>query len=152
MSTIRIELNNSELIDNINRLADSLDDLSEPMRFVAHTLESATDKAFIDETDPTTGERWQALSDGYVKANPHRAGGQVLQDTTTLAKSISSESNKQWAQIGSNQPYAAIHHFGGTADMRPANAAIPARPYIGLSGDDKSDILDELASHLSALV
>ena len=53
-------------------------------------------------------------------------------------------------EAGSNLVYAAIHQAGGTEDMAPRNAAIPARPYLGLSDDELAEaqeiIIDWLGS------
>lgn len=41
-----------------------------------------------------------------------------------------------FVEISADREYAAIHQFGGTPDMAPGPAAIPARPYLGLSDAD----------------
>ncbi|MCG9754998.1 phage virion morphogenesis protein [Shewanella insulae] len=46
-----------------------------------------------------------------------------------------------WTEVGCNEIYAVIHQFGGTDDMPAAPAAVPARPYMGLSAEDEQSIL-----------
>ena len=56
-------------------------------------------------------------------------------------------------EIGSNLPYAAVHQFGATIKPRAAkvlmfwghvakSVTIPARPYLGLSDEDRSEIVE----------
>lgn len=48
------------------------------------------------------------------------------------------------AEIGTNLVYAAIHEFGGTPDMAPGPAAIPARPYAQPALDQERDNISEV--------
>lgn len=149
MSKIAIDILGAESIDTLLSIANSFDDLSEPMNEVAAIMEGATEDAFADEASPVTGERWEALSDNYLKANPKRVGGQILQASAGgLAASIEADSGVFWAEIGSNKPYAAIHNFGGTSDMAPGPAAIPAREYFGINAENEDDILKVIESFL----
>ncbi|MFC0119930.1 phage virion morphogenesis protein [Pseudoalteromonas xiamenensis] len=66
-----------------------------------------------EERSPVTGQAWPELSANYLKQNPKRVGGQILQMEGSLAASIAADSGDLWAEIGSNKPYAAIHNFGG---------------------------------------
>lgn len=146
---ITIEHNSPVVIDVLQQLLDKLGDLSDPMQRIAGVMEDATERAFDEEASPVTGQPWPALSENYLKANPKRAGGKILQASAGgLAASIASDYGDSWAQVGSNKIYAAIHHFGGTADMAPGPAGIPAREYFGLSQEDEANILDILADYL----
>lgn len=146
---ITIEHNSPAVVDVLQQLLDNLGDLSEPMQRIAGVLEDTTEQAFADEASPTSGAPWPALSENYLKANPKRAGGKMLQASAGgLASSIESDHGDSWAQIGSNKIYAAIHHFGGEDDMAPGPAAIPTREYFGISQEAEADILDILAEYL----
>lgn len=146
---ITIEHNSPAVVEVLQQLLDNLGDLSEPMQRIAGVLEDNTEQAFADEASPVTGEPWAALSDAYLKANPKRKDGKMLQVSAGgLAPSIESDYGDSWAQIGSNKVYAAIHHFGGEDDMAPGPAAIPAREYFGISKEGEEDILDILADYL----
>lgn len=146
---ITIEHNSTAVVEVLQQLLDNLGDLTEPMQRIAGVLEDSTEQAFADEASPVSGQPWQALSENYLKANPKRAGGKMLQASAGgLAASIESDHGDSWAQIGSNKIYAAIHHFGGTDDMRPGPAAIPAREHFGISQEAEADILDILGEYL----
>lgn len=150
MNQIDITFSNGTVLQVLGNLIERLDDLSEPMNDIAAVLESATEGAFATESDPATGAPWASLSDAYLKANPKRQGGKILQVSAGgLAASIAADSGNFWASIGSNKIYAAIHQFGGTDDMPAGPAGIHAREYIGLSSDDETSVLDILAGYLS---
>ncbi|EIC13727.1 phage-like protein, partial [Kingella kingae PYKK081] len=60
-------------------------------------------------------------------------GGKTLQLSGQLAASLTTQSGNDFARIGSNKPYAAIHHIGGQAG-RGRKVHIPARPYLPIDG------------------
>lgn len=149
MNKVEIVLSDSPVLQVLGSLLDKLDDLSDPMNDIAAVLESATEGAFEAEADPVTGQAWQSLSDAYLKANPKRQGGKILQASAGgLAASVTADSGDFWAAIGSNKIYAAIHQFGGTDDMPAGPAGIPARPYLGVSREDEQSMLGILGEYL----
>lgn len=149
MNKVEIVLSDSPVLQVLGSLLDKLDDLSEPMNDIAAVLESATEGAFEAEADPVTGQAWASLSDAYLKANPKRQGGKILQASAGgLAASVAADSGDFWAAIGSNKIYAAIHQFGGTDDMPAGPAGIPARPYLGVSREDEQSMLGIMGDYL----
>lgn len=108
-------------------LAQLLKNATQPkpmMRAIATELLSITEDNFA-------GERW-----GSAKWQKSRRasteGGKTLQKSGQLAASISTQVSNDFARIGSNKPYAAIHHLGGQAGRRKSTK-IPARPYLPIS-------------------
>ncbi|WP_330925291.1 phage virion morphogenesis protein [Candidatus Sororendozoicomonas aggregata] len=149
-STIELRLNANETLHALNDLVAAGADLSPVMRQVAGILADAAEQAFASEADPTTGQSWQPLTEAHqAKREEKGYTGPTLQMTGQLAASIQSDYGRDYAQVGSNLVYGAIHQHGGTADMRPANAAIPARPFLGASDEDRDEILDILQRHLA---
>ncbi|MCS6175862.1 phage virion morphogenesis protein [Shewanella baltica] len=150
MSKVDIQFTNGTVLQMLTSLMERLDDLSEPMNDIAAVLESATEGAFEAEADPVTGQAWASLTDAYLKANPKRQGGKILQASAGgLAASVAADSGDFWAAIGSNKIYAAIHQFGGTDDMPAGPAGIPARHYLGVSREDEQSMLGILGEYLS---
>ncbi|PAY00145.1 phage virion morphogenesis protein [Pseudoalteromonas sp. HM-SA03] len=149
--TTRIEiLTSGDATKALEQIAQRFDDLSDPMNEIAAIMEGATEDAFAEERSPVTGIAWPALSETYLKQNPKRVGGQMLQVSAGgLAASIAADSGAFWAQIGSNKPYAAIHNFGGLPEMAPGPAAIDQRQYLGVSPDEESDILAVLSDYFT---
>lgn len=105
--------------------------------------------------------RWQQGPDGQPWKPSLRAqisGGRTLTQAGHLGDSVSSHAGRDFAEWGVNRIYAAIHQFGGVIKAKAARAlrfaiagggfatvrqvTMPARPYLGVSGDDKVDILD----------
>ena len=148
MVDISITDTSIEVLETLNRLYQRMDDTTPVMREVAGILANQVEDAFENEADPTTGEAWEPFSPDYLKRNPRRIGGQMLQDSGQLATSIQTEYSSNYAAVGTNKIYAAIHQFGGTSDMAPAPAAVPARPYLGLSPEGENEVLEVINSYL----
>lgn len=118
---------------------------------IGAALLTSTQQRFEDEEDPE-GEEWEELAERTqkrrvskrrVRGPDHklRVTGQLLGSLTYLAD------NSELA-LGSNKVYAALHQMGGTGDMPPGPAAVPARPYLGISQDDEDEIAAVLAEHV----
>lgn len=83
--------------------------------------------------------------DSGKKSSPPE--GQTLVDTARLRASISFSAAPLEAHVGSNVVYARIHQLGGQAG-RGRKITLPARPYLGLSADDREEIEALVAAHL----
>lgn len=111
-------------------------------RQIAGILADSSEQAFADEKDPQTGIPWADLTPKH-KARRTKQGytGKKLQMRGDLAMSLTTGFGATSAWIGSNLKYAAIHQLGGTPDMAPGPAAIVARPYMGLDGVARQEVL-----------
>jgi phage virion morphogenesis protein len=117
-------------------------------------MESQTQERFDTKKDPE-GKPWKALAqktqDYYRGQFPHAQPPLVIDGG--LRDSLESQVPDSWSVlVGATKIYAAIHQFGG--EIAPKNAAalyvpgygtlqkvnIPARPYLGVSGQDAGDI------------
>ncbi|EDS4461957.1 phage virion morphogenesis protein, partial [Salmonella enterica subsp. enterica serovar Braenderup] len=92
-------------------------------RSVAASLLSSSEMAFEQQREPD-GDAWHEWSEpwrawrtkhGYVP-------GKILTLHGKLAGEMTTDYGDTYAMIGSNEPYAAIHQWGGTPDMRPGPA------------------------------
>ncbi|MFW1857908.1 phage virion morphogenesis protein [Acinetobacter defluvii] len=127
------------------------------MQRVSLTLLDVTEENFNAEGRP----KWAGLK--YP-----RKGGKILQLTGQLAGSITPFSGANYAGVGSNKVYAAIHQFGGKTKahvIRPKTkkalafggmvfkyvnhpgSVIPARPYLPIdkSGNLQKEAYDDVA-------
>ncbi|WP_421173765.1 phage virion morphogenesis protein [Aeromonas enteropelogenes] len=121
-------------------------------RQIAGILADSTEQAFADEKDPQTGVPWADLTPKH-KARREKKGhwpGKILQMQGALAMSMTTGYGPTSAWIGSPMVYAAIHQLGGTPDMPPGPAAIPARPYMGIDDVARKEILHVIQNALSA--
>ena len=98
---------------------------------------------------------------------PNREGRTpILHRTGRLARSIDYAVSGMQAVVGSGLIYAAIHQFGGTIVPKSATALVfsvggrvirakkvtmPARPYIGLSGEDRAELVQAAVLYIRRL-
>jgi len=107
-----------------------------------HILESTQDR-MSQELSPD-GTPWEPLSINTIEQKDlTNQSEKILRGYGTLADTLSYQVNSNQLMFGSNLEYAATHQFGRD------KANIPARPFLGVSGEDETEILDILRSHLS---
>ena len=136
---IEIEINNAQQIASIlNNLANAAQDRAPLMRSIAGTMESAV----LQNFDVGGRPKWLGLK--YRQGTP-------LVDTENLMNSITSYYDNDSAEVGTNEPYAAIHQFGGKAG-RGRKVDIPARPFLVLTPQDEEDILEDVQAYFRSVV
>ena len=136
---IEIEINNAQQIASIlNKLANAAQDRTLLMRSIAGTMESAV----LQNFDVGGRPKWLGLK--YRQGTP-------LVDTENLMNSITSYYDNNVAEVGTNEPYAAIHQFGGKAG-RGRKVDIPARPFLVLTPQDEDDILEDMQAYFRSVV
>lgn len=136
---IEIEINNAtEVAAMLERIAQATSHRAPLMRSIAGTMESAV----LQNFDVGGRPKWLGLK--YRQGSP-------LIDTENLMNSITSEYTNDEAIVGTNEPYAAIHQFGGKAG-RGRRVDIPARPFLQLTPQDEADILDDVQDYFQRLI
>ena len=136
---IEIEINNAQQIASIlDKLANAAQDRTPLMRSIAGTMESAV----LQNFDVGGRPKWLGLK--YRQGTP-------LVDTENLMNSITSYYDNDSAEVGTNEPYAAIHQFGGKAG-RGRKVDIPARPFLVLTPQDENDILEDVQAYFRSVV
>lgn len=136
---IKIEINNTQQIAAIlERLVNATQDCKPLMRSIANSMESAV----LQNFDVGGRPKWLPVK--------HRKGTPLV-DTENLMNSITSYYDNNTAMVGTNEPYAAIHQFGGKAG-RGRKVDIPARPFLVLTTRDEEDILDDVQSYFRSVV
>ena len=147
---ITISANDNDCQADLAKLQRRLGNMRPVMAGIANMMLEAVERNFATETDPSTGLRWTPLSTNTIKSRTKRGHwpGKILQVSGNLAASISANYGDDYAIVGTNKVYAAIHHFGGSTGRRHA-ANIPARPYLGLSKQAEQDIINTVSSYLT---
>lgn len=136
---IDIEINNAqEIASALERLAQGTAHRAPLMRSIAETMESAV----LQNFDVGGRPKWLGLK--YRQGTP-------LVDTKNLMGSITSDYSNDMATVGTNEPYAAIHQFGGKAG-RGRKVDIPARPFLALTPQDEADILEDVQDYFQRLI
>ncbi|MCW8843603.1 MAG: phage virion morphogenesis protein, partial [Rhodobacteraceae bacterium] len=72
----------------------------------------------------------------------------LLVEEGGLRDSIASYSSGTEVEVGSNLIYAAHQHFGGDE----TGSGIPARPFLGISDQDESDLRELVTGRLEDLL
>lgn len=121
---LEISLDASQLEHGLGQLLKNAANTRPMMRAIATEMVSLTEDNF--ESESWGGKKWP-------QSQRAAQGGKTLQLTGQLAASISTQVGNDFARIGSNKPYAAIHHLGGQAG-RGRKSTIPARPYLPING------------------
>lgn len=127
------------------------------MATIGETLVSGTIKRFADEEDPQ-GKNWEKSERAKSES------GVTLTETGRLRKSIDYAATQDKVMVGSNVAYARIHQFGGTIKPKNGKALkfngkdgnpvfvkqvnIPARPYIGVSAADMTEVKATIAAFM----
>lgn len=105
---IKIEVKNVEqLINQLTSLRQGVVYKAPLMRQIAGTMQTAVDRNFAAGGRP----KWLGL-----KARQ----GKPLIDSGELRNSINARWDNDYAMVGTNLPYAALHHFGGTIKAKRA--------------------------------
>lgn len=95
------------------------------------------------------GEPWAPWSDSYAAT---RHGNQsLLIASGAYRDSFAWDLSGDDLRVGSNMVQAAILNFGGTDDMAPGPAAIPAREHIGLSAENIQEIEDAIGDWIASI-
>lgn len=146
---IRVEIEDRAVLDALEDLRARVSDLTPVMADVAQALASETERRFEQE-----GPGWPSLANSTILARMKSSHwpGKMLQRSGQLAASIQTAHGRDYAQIGSNKVYAAIHQFGGPAG-RGRKVTIPARPYLPivdgrLTDEAERTILDVVQGYL----
>lgn len=91
------------------------------------------------------GERWQELSPAYSRRKKKNTS-RILRLDGFLEDLMRWQATAARLSFGTDRIYGATHQFGD--DSRN----IPARPYLGISDDDRSRIIRVLERHLRQVI
>lgn len=160
---LEISLDSGQLEHGLDRLLQNALNTRPMMRAIATEMVSMTEENFDRES--WGGVPWADSARSLSEALDPKRGrrGKTLQLSGQLAASISTKVGNDFAKIGSNKKYAAIHHLGGKTsphEIRPRNkkvlaffakngdavrtrsvqhpgSNIPARPYLPINGSGR---------------
>ena len=125
------------------------------MASVGELLLNSTRARFADEKDPD-GNPWEPLK-ASTRARKTKNPDRILTASGLLGgSSINTRAGRRQVEIGSSRRYAATHQFGAKkgqfgSTQRGAPIPwgdIPARPFLGLSAQDKEDIEATISDYL----
>lgn len=154
MSGVKIAGNWSKLENNLHRMAKL--NFTALHKEVGEHLVSSTQERFKTGTAPD-GSKWPES----IRAKEE--GGVTLRDTSNLFNSITYHARPDRVEVGTNNKTASVHQEGMTIRVkqakylrfkvgkrwaRKAKVKIPARPFLGISDDDRQAIDEIIAGRL----
>lgn len=157
---IEYELNTGEAEAVFERLARKLSNLEPVMQDLGELFVESTKERFKEGKAPD-GTPWapksQATLDHYARGEDPVDFRPLFGPSGRLSKEIHSQADAQGVSWGSSLIYAAVMQFGATAGQFGAHIGkdslgrdhfhstpwgdIPARPFIGLSNDDQTNMI-----------
>lgn len=162
-ATYEFEFDDAEAQQRLDSLEQRLGDLTPALRDIGEYLHIAHEQRFVDQVAPD-GTPWAALSPSYQRIKPKNKN-RILYLDGRLAKSFRYQIANNELSFGTNEPYAAHHHFGtrpytitpkakkalafGGAVVKKVNhPGLVARPFFGINSADNDEILQLLTEHL----
>lgn len=130
------------------RLSDlGPDDLEAIVFAVSELMVTQTKTRIADEKRGPEGEAWAPWSAAYAATRSGRHSLLVGEGNPGLMESIANHSAGLEAIAGTNLVYGAVHQFGSEG-----GGGIPARPYLGLSFENRREIEELVADGLEGML
>lgn len=139
-------LNWGGLDKRLGKLAEIMAKRQAMLSAVGEALVSSTNQRFQDGKGPD-GKTWEPSARAWEDGVDDGGFGKTLADTGRLMHSIDYATTPDSVMVGSNVAYARIHQMGGKAG-RGRKVSIPARPYLGVSEEDKEEVQTIIADFM----
>ncbi|MDD4907132.1 MAG: phage virion morphogenesis protein [Methylobacter tundripaludum] len=142
-----IDVDDREILAALRQLQQSTGNLRPALLKIGEDLKESTKQRFSSKTGPD-GQAWLGNADSTIE----RKGRDFpLTEGGTLGNTIDYQLfGNDGVDIGSPMKYAAMMQFGGTkAEFPNLWGDVPGRPFLGISEDDKVQILATIQRHLS---
>ena len=145
--TIEYRIDASELGVATDELARRISTLGDVLKAEAQGIRLSVRERYDEEKSPD-GTPWPSLAAATLR---RKKDARILIEGDVLRKSIvvrpSTRKTNLSLRMGSNLVYARIHQLGGKAG-RGRKVAIPARPYLGFSDEDRETLRRKILKHL----
>lgn len=143
MAGVSVTIDDRAIVAALQRLQQHVSDLTPVYRDIGEQVQNQTKQRFRDQVDPD-GIPWRdyaPLNDEY-QARKDKNADKILIYDGYLSGGIHYQATGQGVEIGTNEKYGATHQYGREED------GIPARPFLGLSDDDKAEVLEIIEQHI----
>lgn len=165
---IKIEINDAAITAALAELAAKLTDMTPIMQDIGEGLTASTKDRFAKGVAPD-GTAWAKNSPVTLA---RKKDTRPLFGSTPAGAALHSqifyEAGQDYVEVGSNKVYAAVQQFGAEKGAFGAFIGkdklgrdhfhsipwgdIPARPFLGVSEDDETEILESIRGALSGFV
>lgn len=144
-----IEVDDQQILAALRQLTARTSNLAPALTEIGEQLKINATARFVRQVDPDDNP-WHELSD-VTKARKTQNTDKILVESTDLMRLLRYQINGDALEFGTDRIYGAMMHFGGTKAQYPHLwGDIPARPYLGISNKDKTDVLTILSRHIQA--
>jgi phage virion morphogenesis protein len=142
-----IEVDDHQILAALQQLQRLAGDLRPALDEIGVDLVESTKRRF-ETTSAPDGSEWALNS--VLSTLLYKEGDRPLTgETGVLMDTINYSATANLLEVGSPMEYAAMQQFGGTkAEFPHLWGDIPARPFLGLSEDDRSNLLAILQRHI----
>lgn len=127
-------------------------DLTPMYRSIGEELSRTTKRRFRDEVDPE-GNRWAPLAASTLA---RKKESKILTGKTKRLRAVAYRAERDRVAVGPTVIYGRIHQKGigerTALSSKRRMPAIPARPYIGLSVNDRAEIKSIAGDFLAGIL
>ncbi len=142
-----VELKADTLNAGLAELKANVTDWTPAMKLIGEYLVTSTKKRFETATGPE-GSKWAPNSPVTLARKSNSSP--LIGNEGILKDQFGIDYGPDFAEIGSTLIYAAMMQFGGTKARFPHLwGNIPARPFLGLSPEDETNILALVVDYLT---
>lgn len=157
-----ITIDDGEIAAALARVKQLEGDLPGLLDDIGASVAGAARHRFETNVDPE-GEPWEPSASAWNNSTSEERG-RTLVGRGHLRDSITHQVSGDEVAIGTNVVYGAIHQFGGKIEpkagshlvfkiggafIKVSSVELPARPYLGLSGDDREEVLAQAEDWLA---
>lgn len=151
-AVIRAQLDDRQAQASLDRVAAGARNALPLFTEIGSALEGSTRERIQTTKRAPDGTPWLPLSPAWIETKRERGHSEgILTMRGDLLNSIAFEAGDTFVDIiAGPTEYAAIHQFSGQAG-RGRKVNIPARPYLGLSDEDQTEIREAADDWLAGL-
>jgi phage virion morphogenesis protein len=152
-----VELKQDKMTAALRKAVAAMEDMTLVMKTIGDVLAKSTIKRFGTGTSPD-GAKWAPKSQTTLNAYGARKSNRIdvrplFGPNNRLNAEIFAEAERDQVAVGSGLPYAAMMQFGGQKSAFPHLwGDIPARPFLGISPTDSTNIVAEIEDWLKGLL
>jgi phage virion morphogenesis protein len=143
-----ITIDDDQVLQALNEMQRRSLRLRPAFKAIGEAMVASTHERFQEKEAPD-GTPWSPLSQTTIDRKGH---DRILEgETHQLARQISYSATDDALEWGSPMIYAAMQQFGGEqSDFPHLWGDIPGREFLGVSSDDRDEVLDTLSIYLES--
>jgi len=152
--SLNISISSNEAIKRLDDLQKTIRGREIMKRVGDFVVEKSKDRIFYRENKAPDGSAWESLAASTIKhkiAAKKDHQGMLMHEGDLWKRIVHQNVTEDSVTIGSSMLYARIHQKGGMAG-RGRKVRIPARPYLGLTEDQKKLLEEKVTLWIKKLI